>query len=299
MKNFQDFFDQASIVAPRRDARPFINEKDETCPFCLVNKGCLERILDESWQEDELLARIVPNRYPATSKEETKGKHDVIIDTAHHTLHPKDFTVAHWEEILMMIQKRWNVLMQEPEIKLIQVFKNYGTSAGASISHSHWQIIALQEIPNSMKSKYIAYNHMGECYLCQELHNEEGFLIGEDSFWEIWVPPAPEYPYEVWCIPKNHYQHYGELSIRETKKLGQFMKYLLEVYHQINPNYAFNICMMSGDVRRQYPYHFYVKLVMRVGHIAGFEIATGCHILSIAPETYANKMKKMLKGMYK
>ena len=299
MKKFQDFFNQTSIMAPKRDARPFINEEDPECPFCLANKECLEGILVESWQGGELLACIVPNRYPITSEEGVKGKHDVIIDTQYHTLHPKDFTVSHWEMLLKIIQKRWDALMEDPKLQLIQVFKNYGRNAGASISHSHWQIIALEEMPYSMRAKYIAFNQDGQCYLCNHLHQQEGFLIWEDTFFEVWVPPVPQFPYEVWIIPKKHYQHYGELSVEENKRLGKLIKCLLEVYHQIKPHYDFNLCMMSGDVKGQYPYHFYVRLVMRIGHIAGFEIATGCHILSVEPRTYAKEMKKILKGMYK
>ena len=299
MKNFQDLYSQTSIIAPRRDARPFINEEDLTCPFCLVNKECLEDILDESWQEGQLLARIVPNRYPVTSNEGAKGKHDVVIDTQYHRMHPKDFTVPHWEAILKIIQKRWNTLMQDSKIQFIQIFKNYGIHAGASISHSHWQIIALEEIPYSMKKQYEMYRQIGQCYLCNDAHKEEGSLVWEDAFFEVWVPPVPQFPYEVWVIPKKHYQHYGELSIEEIKKLGKLIKYLLEVYHQLSPQYDFNICMMSGDIKEKYTYHFYVKLVVRIGHIAGFEIATGCHILSVEPKAYAIQMKKILKGMYK
>lgn len=299
MNIFQNFFNQTSIVAPKRDARPFINEKDSTCPFCLANKECLENILDESWQDGELLVRIVQNRYPITSKEKTKGQHDVVIDTQYHTLHPKDFTFSHWEVIMMSIQKRWHVLMQNPQIQFIQVFKNYGVLAGASISHSHWQILALEEIPYSMQVKYTTYHKEGECYLCSDLHHKEGFIVWEDTFFEIWVPPVPRFPYEVWIIPKKHYEHYGALSLEEVKQLGKLIKYLLEIYHQMNPHYDFNICMMSGDTKGKYAYHFYVQLVMRTGHIAGFEIATGCHVLSVEPKTYAKEMKKILKGMYK
>lgn len=299
MKRFQEVFNRTSIMAPRRDARPFIYEEDSSCPFCLANKECLESIIDESWQEGELVARFVPNRFPATSKEGAKGLHDVIIDTEYHTKHPKDFTHVHWETLLLSIQKRWHQLMTRPEIEFIQVFKNYGTKAGASISHSHWQIIALEEIPYSMQQKYLVYNQRENCYLCRAQHRKDGFLVWEDADIEVWVPSIPLFPYEVWFVPKQHRQHYGELSAWEIKTLGKLIKYLLEVYHQLNSQADFNICMMSGDVKGKNPYHFYIQLVMRIGHIAGFEIATNCHILSIDPRTYAEEMKKILKGMYK
>lgn len=299
MKKFQDYFNQTSIIAPKRDERPFISKVDATCPFCLANEKRLEKIIDESWQKDELFIRIVPNRYPVTTPDGVSGQHDVVIDTSEHQLHPKDFSILHWMVLLQGIQKRWHQLMEDPQIQLIQVFKNFGVKAGASISHSHWQIIALEIVPLSMKRQYELFLSHHECYLCNALHLQEGFLVLEDDLWEIWVPPIPDYPYEVWIIPKQHIQHYGDLSTEEIKKLGKHLKYLLEAYHLINPGYDFNICMMSGDVRGHYPYHFYIKLVMRIGHIAGFEIATGCHVLSANPAAYADEMKKILKGMYK
>lgn len=299
MISFQDLFNRTMIIADRRDARPFINEEDSSCPFCLANKQYLANIIDESWQGEELFVRIVPNRFPATSKDGVKGQHDVVIDTKNHKEHPKDFALVHWEELLLGIQKRWNQLMKDHKIKFIQVFKNYGIKAGASISHSHWQIIALEEVPHSMKAKYLAYHEETHCYLCDVQHRNDGFLVWENALIEVWVPPISQFPYEVWFIPKQHRQHYGELSIEEIKILGKLIKYLLEVYHRFNSQGDFNICMMSGDVRGKNPYHFYIQLVMRVGHIAGFEIATNCHILSVEPRTYAEEMKKILKGMYK
>lgn len=298
MKKYQIYFNHTNMIAPKRDARPFINERDTACPFCLANEDSLENIIDESWKDHELLVRIVSNRYPVTSQEYVKGVHDVVIDTASHTKHPKDFSVDHWRILLRHIQKRWINLMKDSSIQFIQVFKNYGEKAGASISHSHWQIIALEEIPYSMLQKYIAYYQDKTCYLCHALHQQEGFCVWESALFEVWVPPIPIFPYETWIIPKQHHTHYGELSLEEIDELGKLIKYLLIGYHQIRPQFDFNICMMSGDVRGQYPYHFYIQIVMRIGQIAGFEIATGCHIISVESEVYANELKNILKGMY-
>lgn len=300
MSIFEELFKSSSIVAPKRDNRPFINESElKTCPFCLTNKQYLERIIDESWQNDELMMRIVSNRYPITSMEGARGIHDVVIDTGHHCEHPKDFSLFHWQMLLEGIQKRWRTLMENENIQMIQVFKNFGEDAGASISHSHWQIIALEAIPHTMMRQYENYESRETCYLCHKAHQKEGHKVWETDLFEVWVPPVMRFPYEVWVIPKKHHQHYGELSLDEIKELGKLLKYLLQVYHQIHPDYDFNICMMSGMLSGEKPYHFYVQLVMRMGHIAGFEIATGCHILSMLPEAYANQMKKGLKGMYK
>lgn len=300
MKNYQKYFYNDCIIALQRNQRPFIHAGDITCPFCLANEESLDKIITEKWQVDELMIRIVSNLYPITSKEEARGIHDVIIDTAHHTCHPKDFTQNHWEILLEEMQNRWRMLMKDPNLHFIQIFKNYGVQAGASISHSHWQLIALEKIPYSVKKKYEVYGQDHKpCYLCEKEHQQEGYMVHEDDLWEIWVPPIIEFPYEVWVVPKHHYQHYGQLALEEIKRLGKHIKHLLEAYHQLESHYAFNICMMSGDLKGRYSYHFYIKLMIRRGHVAGFEIATGCHIVSVAPKQYAERIKTILKGMYK
>lgn len=301
MKFYQKTFNKACIIAETRNQRPFVSKEDTKCPFCLGNEASLEKIIDENWGEDDLFIRIVPNRYPMTSEKGARGIHDVIIDTHDHTLHPKDFSTQHWEVLLHTIQKRWQSIMNMPFIRFIQVFKNYGEAAGASITHSHWQLVALESLPYTMKVQYEAYNSLpnASCYLCAPLSQEEGRIILEEVLWKVWIPPVPQFPYEAWLIPSQHHQHYGQLSFIEIKELGKLMKDLLQAYHRLGFSDAFNICFMSGDVKGEYPYHFHIKLMLRTGRIAGFEIATGCHILSIAPQIYADQIEKILKGMYK
>lgn len=298
MKTFENYFNQENIIAPGRQARPMIDATNGDCPFCLENKDSLEKIIAERWQGQELIARIVANKYPATHALGTRGKHDVVIDTAHHKEHPKDFSSNHWEALLVVMQERWQQLAQDTDIRFIQIFKNYGALAGASISHSHWQILALAEVPRLVIKQYETYHGGATCYLCQMQQRQEGWLVGEDKNWLLWVPPVPAYPYEVWLVPKKHCQHYGQLSIEEIKGLGSLLKYLLKAYDALEAGRAFNICFMSGDLQGRWPYHFHIKLVMRIGQIAGFEIATGCHILSVSPADYALALKKKLKGMY-
>ena len=298
MKIYQKVFNKACIIAAARDQRPFISQESKVCPFCLGNEKDLEKIIDEHWEEGNLLIRIIPNRYPITSEGGTSGTHDVIIDTHSHTLHPKDFTYRHWEVLLHTMQKRWQSLMTDPDIRFIQVFKNHGETAGASIAHSHWQLVALKSLPYTMKMQYEAYTHLANdlCYLCH--HQEEGHLIFKDELWAVWIPPIPQFPYEVWLVPVVHHQHYGKLSLMEIKALGQHMKNILRTYEELAPGYAFNICFMSGDLKESDSYHFHIKLMLRTGKIAGFEIATGCHILSTEPILYAHQIEKILKGMY-
>lgn len=291
MKDFKEIFNKSCIISPKRDQRPFIGEKDTTCPFCLENSSQLERSILEIWDEDKLYMKVVPNKYPITCDNYTPGVHDVIIDTESHTLSPKDFTTKHWHQLMRGLKKRWDDITDDNDIQFIQIFKNFGVNAGASISHSHWQIIALKEIPYTVLQSFKNYKDDG-CYLCNNI--DKGITIYEDDYFTVWVPSIPEFVYEVWIVPKLHHSNYGEFQDEELDKLGDNLKRVLEAYDIIEPGAAYNIGFITGDVKHKYDYHFYVRIVMRRGNIAGFELATNCRILSISQEEYANLLKRAI-----
>lgn len=296
MCEYRNYFLSDSIIASHRSSRPLIGKQKGGCPFCRENEKQLEEIHDEVWDEEKLLVRILANKYPAITRTgHYTGVHDVIVDTAHHLEHPKDFTVEHWKILLLAMQKRWHYLSQDNRNVFIQIFKNYGILAGASIYHSHWQLIALHQIPYGMEQQYVKYQKKGFCFFCSKKYLEDGFLIYETDLWRLIAPSNPEYNYEVWAVPKQHRQHYGELTLQEIEEIGWLSKRLLMSYDQLVPEGAFNICMMSGDLRNKWQYHFHIKFMMRVGHIAGFEIATHCHIIMVDPRMYALKIKRLLE----
>lgn len=302
MKEFQKHFNREAIIATKRQWRPHITEKDVTCPFCIHNKDKLKEVILEAGEGDEPLIKIVANLYPIPNSECVKGIHDVVIDTPDHLARPKDFTVAHWHLLLLTMHQRWHDLMRQESIQFIQIFKNDGQAAGASISHSHWQIVALEDIPLKMKRQYLfsgaTNNH--DCFLCH-LKKQQGFLVGEEGQWQIWVPPVQEFDGEVWLVPKQHYTHYGQVPTEALENLGRAMKNILVAYNKMNTGVAYNICFMSGDLEKEYShcfyYHFHIRIMMRIGHIAGFEISTGCHVVRQSPQYYAEELKRLLEEM--
>lgn len=295
MFEYRNYFLYDSMVAPQRGNRPMIGIENTDCPFCKGHENELEWIYDEVWEKDKLFVRILANKYPVIPTQGPDvGQHDVVVDTNNHLEHPKDFSLRHWEVLLLTMQKRWKALSKKEQIDFIQIFKNHGTLAGASIHHSHWQLVAMTKVPLGMIGQYEKYQRQNICFLCEEDCLNEGILIKETLFWRLIVPPNPEFNYEVWLVPKNHRQHFGELEKREIIELGHLLKQVLIGYDHLVPNGAFNICMMSGDLKKQWNYHFHIRLVIRIGHIAGFEIATQCHILIEDPEQYAFKIKQLL-----
>lgn len=96
----------------------------------------------------------------------------------------------------------------------MKVFKNHGASAGASMSHSHSQILALPVIPpdasvrlDSMKE---FFHETGKCSVCEV--SVDDLLIDESTHFISIVPFAATFPFEIWIIPRQHSSHFHELD---------------------------------------------------------------------------------------
>ena len=279
MEYYDEYFLNNCIIAEGRRKRPMIDAQTLDCPFCFPHEGVV----------------ILRNKYPIADHETIPyGIHDVVIDTPHHLEAPKDFSIAQWEEILFKMQQRWHELSKDDKVKFIQIFKNYGKLGGASISHSHWQILALDKIPEAMLHQYEHFNAYPNCYLCEMLNKEKYHML-ETAHWIVCSPKAPRFAYETLIIPKIHYKHYGQIKENILKEVGSILKKILLAYDKLEPHCAYNICMMSGGLCSTLDYHFHIKVAMRIGNMAGFEVATGCFINMISPKTAVAQMKNLLK----
>lgn len=116
-------------------------------------------------------------------------------------------------------------------IVIQKVFKNHGASAGASLSHSHSQIIALPVVPTAVSARIDCmkqyFEHTGKCKLC-EVRVEE-LLIDESAHFISIVPFAATFPFEIWIIPRDHSSHFHELD--NGKVIFGFGFPNLELFH--------------------------------------------------------------------
>lgn len=157
------------IFASNRRKKPYQFKKrsitpsdvnSDGCPFC---PGHEEETPDKIYQNGEdgkWDIRVFRNLYPAVdtdsyekncedfyTSEAGLGIHEVLVDTPNHLDAPEDFSVEHIWEVLKVLKLRFNAISSEEFIKYVQIFKNNGPEAGASIAHSHWQIMGVSVVP--------------------------------------------------------------------------------------------------------------------------------------------------------
>ncbi|MGL4344704.1 MAG: galactose-1-phosphate uridylyltransferase [Cellulosilyticaceae bacterium] len=301
----EDYSCQSVIFAEQRDKRPTVGKLTHhgACPFCEENKMMLEHVwLEKSTLDDDVI-RIVNNKYPICTEEETfYGVHDVVIDTLFHHKKPFEFSKGHWQVLVESLRERYLTLWKNSRIQMIQIFKNNGCEAGASIAHSHWQIVALEQIPNSLLAKYqIAnqfYKEKGYCKLCNlESDQVNLYHINETTHWRVVAPDFSCMSHETWIVPKQHISHFGQLSTIQCDELADVLGKMLCIQEQLLSGVHYNICFMGSLLIESPGYHFHIRILPRKGQFAGFELATGCCITSMSSIEHSKQMRDILRTL--
>ncbi|KAL3815212.1 hypothetical protein ACJIZ3_016480 [Penstemon smallii] len=312
------------IFSPARARRPSdfkaksdpnSNSKSQTeCPFCAGHEHeCAPEIfrvpLDST---SEWKIRVIQNLYPALSREleypnsESNsgpasvagfGFHDVVIESPAHPVHLNDLSPVQIAEVLLAYRKRIDQLRAFDSIKYVQVFKNHGASAGASMNHSHSQIMALPVVPPTASSRIQSmqefFKQTGKCALCQV--KQDDLLIDESSHFFSIVPYAATFPFEIWIIPRDHSCHFHEINDDKAIDLGGFLKLMLAnmSFQLNNPPYNFMIhtAPLQVDSKDLQFTHWFLQLVPQLTVMGGFELGTGCYINPVFPEDAAKVLR--------
>ena len=81
------------------------------------------------------------------------GAHEVIIETPDHALTLADLPPKHLEDILWAYRDRMVDLKRDFRFRFILIFKNHGAAAGATLEHTHSQLIALPIVPTNVAAE--------------------------------------------------------------------------------------------------------------------------------------------------
>lgn len=310
----------------RKKSFDFTSEKSarvekEKCPFCEGNEALTPPEVI-SYRKDATKPdtpgwwiRVVPNKYPALGREgelrrrkrgiyETMsgiGAHEVIIESPHHIEDVLSGEQRVVEEVIQVYRDRIRNLRKDTRFKYVLIFKNKGMLAGASINHSHSQLIATPVIPGRIKEELGAsrrYFHLkGRCVFCdiisQEVSSKQRFLWEDENFISF-CPFASCFPYEMSILPKRHYSDFKEISQTEVKSLAKMLKKCIVTLNKILPHIPYNYIIHTSPYARsnlEY-YHWHLEIIPRLSRIAGFEWGTGFYINYIAPEEAAKHLKK-------
>lgn len=284
------------IIAPARNLRPHAEGVVSTKPVA----GSCALCPDNIDQEEALYQyptdgrwhiKVVPNKFPAVSVENVKayGTQEVVVEVPEHGLHLEQLPEEHIARLLEVYADRTRTIVKDKKIKYLMIFKNAGGPAGASLAHAHSQIFATAFLPPQLQDKQQRMKRYrketGRCVYCDVIKKERksARLVYEDAFIIAFTPYASAHNYELWIMPRRHFDNVGLLSEDERYAFAGALKRGLKKIIAMALPYNFYFHEVVADVDQ----HFYMKIIPRSSIWAGVEMGSGLIINPISPEVAA------------
>jgi len=134
------------------------------------------------------------------------GAHEVIIETPDHKSTLATISDKAVEEVFWAYRDRMLDLKNDRRFRYILLFKNHGEAAGATVEHTHSQLIALPIVPKRVREEVDNskryYDEKERCIFCDMIRQEVETgtrMILENDYFIALAPYAPRFPFET-CL---------------------------------------------------------------------------------------------------
>ncbi|MBZ0157412.1 MAG: galactose-1-phosphate uridylyltransferase [Alphaproteobacteria bacterium] len=307
------------IISVERGKRPsdFISPSQKRraggfCPFCPGNEHTTPpeivafRPASTPPNSPGWTLRVVPNKFPALQihgdlnkrgegmfdRMNGIGAHEVIIETPEHQLSLATMPLRSVEDVLWAYYFRLNDLKKDNRLKYVLIFKNEGEIAGASLEHTHSQLIALPIVPISVKEEMESakkyYDNKERCIFCdivnQEISADKRVVYENDRYVAI-SPFAPREPFETWILPKNHESSFSPPE-KSFSSLAEILQRTLRQLDRVLDTPPYNFIIHTSPFKEESNdyYHWHIEIVPKLTKTAGFEWGSGFYINPTPPE---------------
>jgi UDPglucose--hexose-1-phosphate uridylyltransferase len=312
------------IIATERARRPsdFMPEparlKGPTgCVFCPGNedKTPPEVLAFRPGGAGQWTLRVVPNKFPALQIEgdlapegegiydrmNGVGAHEVIIETPDHAANLGTLSIGAVSDVLYAYRERLLDLRKDPRFEYVLIFKNQGEAAGASLEHSHSQLIATPILPELVVEELegaTRYYRMRErCVWCdivrQERRDGTRIVLEEGGFIAL-APFAPRFPFETWVLPTAHRATFESVEPGEIDPLARLLRELVGRFNSVLREPPYNYALHTAPLRETEldHFHWHLEFMPKLTKVAGFEWGTGFFINPTPPEAAARYLRE-------
>lgn len=347
---------QWTLIATERGKRPrdflppeqkLVDRDKAPCPFCLVLAGHGNQVRiaerrrvrqspDSASRTTEDKVLVLANRFPVLSVETPTerravgpydcmsgvGAHEVVVETTQHDLHFSTMPPEQRAQVLLMWRDRVADLLRDRRFHHIQVFRNDGPRAGATLEHAHSQVIATPIRPaRTCRQVAAARDHWRSkerCLVCDILDFETSHpsspgdtqsmhrIVDEEGDFIAWCPYASRHPFEVVIAPRTHQARFtalgDEQSLPLSRLLGRVLCALGEALSGADINLVLDLppsseTLSRGNLGLEHVasfWHWRIELIPRLLPYGGFELGTDIQINPTAPEDAARHLRALI-----
>lgn len=317
------------------DSRPNV----ETCPFCRGNESKTPPPIAEVPQGKDWNIRIVENLYPVLDDDQKNpnlafglqqtidgyGRHEVVIDHSFHGIRIHEMSEEHLARLFSVYRDRMDELFRSnAAVRAVLVFKNFGPAAGASIAHSHSQIVAMPVVPANIDAEVqnSAAHHAkyGRCIFCSLVDEaltfeaaiydrasglmrrkiDVGQYVIERGEKFIAVKPfASRFEWEVQVLPLDHEADFTKLKDDDLGDLAKVFRRSMARLNAVLGGVQYNFFIHSLPHGPSYEgmkesFHWHIEICPRTSVPTGFELGSGLFVNTISPEDAAAKLRAVV-----
>ena len=250
-----------------------------TCPFCEGHEALTPPELAAYGRsgggpdEPGWTVRVVPNKFPAFAGQE------VVIHGPRHAAAVADLAAG----VLAAAVEAWRDRREHHRAAgagYLLAAINEGAAAGASLEHSHSQLVPFSAPPPAVASELASFAR--GCPLCDPPSGVVRRADGLVSF----CPPWARMPYETWIVPEQH-QPAAPLDAALATAIGDMAARFRVL---LGAEAAWNAIVHDAPLRGDAPYHWHVELLPRLTVAAAIELGAGIWVNVVDPERAAAEL---------
>ena len=280
------------VIAPGRARRPGIGvpqiedatpQELETCPFC---EGREDRTPPETLALPERdprdspgwRVRVVPNLYPAFERQE------VVVHSPRHVRSFADLEDAEVELVAEAWARRVRAARAEG-FEYVHALINEGRAAGASLPHSHSQLVWMREPPPAVVEEGDLARR--EFDLLREIHGRPDpaeLEVASTAELLAVCPPASRVPYEV-LILNGQVREPDAFASEYLPTALVLLRDVVQRLRAVEGPVPWNAWLHDGEDS------WHIELVPRLTILAGIELGAGTFVNTLPPEDAAAALR--------
>lgn len=187
--------------------------------------------------------------------------------------------------------------------KYILIFHNKGPAAGASIQHTHSQIISIPILPPDVKRSIRGaedYYKKNNKRIYDEMisweMSERKRIVYENKLFVAFCPFVSKTPYEIRIFPKESHAHFEKMPADMALILADVMSAVLKkIYSALgDPDFNFFIHTAPLEAREVEPHEFYtwhLEIIPKISMVGAFELGSGVDVNVVDPDESAELLR--------
>jgi UDPglucose--hexose-1-phosphate uridylyltransferase len=243
--------------------------------------------------------RVVPNKFPAFgpwsregdrsdglfARKAAVGRQEVVVHSPRHVRSIADLSGRE----LAQVAEAWQARAQaarENGFAYVHALVNEGREGGASLPHSHSQLVWLETEPPLVVQERATQQNAGGCLLCRVLAEEREQrmrVVGERDGLVLLCPFAGRQPYEMLAAPLE-----CEDDPFTTPRLAAALELVADGLRRLRVaegTVPLNIWLHAAG-------HWHFEVLPRFTVLAGIELGSGYYVNTLAPESAAGVLRE-------